>query len=203
MEVPGVGLRLHHRRRSQSNRRPPPAPVRLVVRRGPVLCLDVAALHDAPLDAIRTVTTRVAKCLFRGFDRWAAVVHRATPPTTVPQAAACLGVLRRPLTPLALGVTFNQANAFDLGPGLRLNGAKLTPQELRDLRWLAHAVRAWPETQAAIPGARDHFACNDALRQAHADMVRRDGDRWGDLVPVALRPMIAYGCNRRANHHQH
>ena len=37
---------------------------------------------------------------------------------------------------------------------------------------------------------RRGFVSNAVFRQAHADMVQRDGDRWGGLVPPQLVAMV-------------
>jgi len=191
MEIQHPRLALHTRRRSNHNRRPPPAPVRLLLQKGPTVTLLRSEQHDASAPDILAVTRRLAGRLFCGFDRWAAAVHRPLPPTTVPQAAKQLGSLRDPPTPLALTVQFNQVNAYSLGPGLTLVTAKLRKCELDDLRWLAHATQAW---RPGVSLVRQGFVGNNVLRQAHADMVRRDGNQWGGLVPPGLAAMVRHGA---------
>ena len=101
-----------------------------------------------------------------------------------------LGTLRYPVAPLRFQVQFNQVNAFSLGTNLLLASKMLRPSELRDLKWLAHATLAWQTADA--PG-RQQFVCDDVLQQAHADMVRQDGNAWGGLVPPQLVAMVRHG----------
>lgn len=183
-------MHITQRRRSQHNKRPPPAPVRLKLHRGPRVTLDASDQHDACVRDIKKVTRRLAQCLFCSFDRWAAAVHRPFPPSTVPEAAAMLGTLRYPVAPLRFQVQFNQVNAFSLGTNLLLASKMLRQCELRDLKWLAHATLAWQTADA--PGRRQ-FVCDDVLQQAHADMVRQDGNAWGGLVPPQLVAMVRHG----------
>lgn len=193
-------MRMHHRRRSHHNRRPPPAPVRLNLHTGPRVTLTLTHRHNATVPEILRVARRLAGRLFCGFDRWAAAVHRPSPPTTVPQAAAMLGVLRHPVKPLRLEVQFNQVNAYSLGPGLALATPKLRQCELQDLRWLAHATLAWRTGVDGATPVRQGFVGDAVLGQAHADMVRRDGNRWGGLVPPGLMAMVRYGVKITPGH---
>ena len=185
-------MHVHHRRRNQHNKRPPPAPVRLKLHRGPRLVLDACHQHDACVHEITKVTRRLARCLFCGFDRWAAAVHRPFTPATVPEAAVMLGALRYPVAPLQLRVQFKQVNAYSLGANLILATKMLRQCELQDLKWLAHATLAWQTGDAPV---RQQFVCNDVLQQAHADMVQRDGNAWGGLVPPQLVAMVRHGVN--------
>ena len=188
---------LHQRRRSHHNRRPPPAPVRLGLTTGRTLVYDLTHRHNAAVSDILKVTRRLAQRLFCGFDRWAAAVHRPSAPTTVPEASTQLGTLRHPVTPLQLSVQFNQVNAYSLGPGLTLSTAKLRRCELDDLRWLAHATWAWNDGVGDAATVRHGFVGDAVLCRAHADMVRRDGDAWGSLVPPGLVAMVRHGATRR------
>lgn len=190
-------MRMHHRRRSQHNRRPPPAPVRLLLQTGSMLRLTVTDQHEASVAKVLDVARRLARRLFCSFGRWAAAVHRPVAPTTVPDAALILDRLRHPVTPLRLHVRFNQINAYSLGPGLILATGKLRRCELDDLRWLAHATNAWRIRTAGATMARHGFVGDAILAEAHADMVHRDGDEWGGLVPPSLVAMIRHGATKR------
>ncbi len=101
------------------------------------------------------------------------------------------------MTPLRLRVQFNQVNAYSLGPGLTLATAKLRQCETDDLEWLAHATRAWNVGVGDAAPVRHGFVGDAVLGQAHADMVRQDGNRWGGLVPPALVTMVQHGASQR------
>ena len=156
--------------------------------------------HGATVSEVLDVARRLASRLFCGFDRWAAAVHRPSPPKTVPQAAAMLGALCYPVAPLQFQVHFNQINAYSLGPGLVLATNKLRRSELDDLKWLAHATSAWRIGANGATPVRQGFVGDAVLGQAHANMVSKDNNRWGGLVPPQLAAMVRHGVNVTPGH---
>ncbi len=192
-------MHLHHRRRSQHNQRPPPAPVRLILISRPLgNGIESSRLHSPTAEQVTATAQRLAAQLFCGFDRWAAAVHRPVPPATFPEAASQLRDLRWPRKALEFSVDFNQSNPYSLGSELQLNTSQLMHCELQDLVWLAHAKTAWDVTLTHKDHCRRRgFVCDSIFRRAHAEMLQRDEDRWGGLVPPQLVAMV------RHTHHQH
>lgn len=195
-------LHLRHRRRSHHNRRPPPGPVTIVLCQTQHFRVDKKRVHTPSHARLVATTERLAANLFCNFARWATIVHRATQPTTVVQAAHCLGHLRWPATSICLTCDTTQMHAFAFGKHLRLNTAMLLPGELRDLRWLAHASSAWKTwskhsgSTPATQTVRRNFVLNDVFRRAHKAMLVCDNNTWGGLVPPQLIPMVLHTCEQ-------
>ena len=202
-------LQVRHRRRSQHNCRPPPAPVTIVLCRTPKFTLDAKCVHTPAHACLVSTTERLASHLFCNFARWATVVHRGTPPTTLVQAARCLAHLRWPAKPIGLTCDTTQVNVFAFGKHLRLNTASLLPHELRDLQWLALATTAWQSSAAKHKSGsstraetttatlqRKDFVLNNIFERAHAAMLVRDKYAWGGLVPEKLNDMLLHACGR-------